>query len=574
MMKKMFPYMKNYKLYAILCPIMMLLEVISDITIPYVMSLIVDTGIKNGDVPYVVKMVLIMIGLALFGMLMGTVSSYFGAATGYGSAAIIRDDTFKSIQKFSFSNLDSISVPSLITRVTNDADIVGQVIMMTLRMAVRAPFMMIFALIMAVRLNFELSRIYFVIIPISGFIIFSIMRRANPLFTAVQGKIDRLNAVVQENLIGIRVVKSFNRQDYEVQKFKERNDDTYNSVIKAISNIMLMMPALTITVMFCMIAVMWIGGNMIWTGSMTSGELIAFITYNGQILLSLMFMSFYMMMLTRGNASAGRIWEVLTTKSEIRSPQNALKEVKNGEVEFKDVCFSYYNNADIVLKHINLKFESGKTIGIIGSTGSAKTTLVQLIPRLYDATQGEVLVGGHNVKEYDIESLRRNVAMVLQKNTLVSGTIRSNMLWGNENGTDEEIIDALKRAQAWEFVSKYSDTIDHPVDQGGANFSGGQRQRLTIARAMMTNPKVLILDDSTSALDMATDKKLREELIKGKTGFTTIVIAQRIASIKDFDSIVVIENGEIESVGTHEELLQKSPIYREINESQEGGIGE
>lgn len=574
MMKKMFPYMKNYKLYAILCPIMMLLEVISDITIPYVMSLIVDTGIKNGDVPYVVKMVLIMIGLALFGMLMGTVSSYFGAATGYGSAAIIRDDTFKSIQKFSFSNLDSISVPSLITRVTNDADIVGQVIMMTLRMAVRAPFMMIFALIMAVRLNFELSRIYFVIIPISGFIIFSIMRRANPLFTAVQGKIDRLNAVVQENLIGIRVVKSFNRQDYEVQKFKERNDDTYNSVIKAISNIMLMMPALTITVMFCMIAVMWIGGNMIWTGSMTSGELIAFITYNGQILLSLMFMSFYMMMLTRGNASAGRIWEVLTTKSEIRSPQNALKEVKNGEIEFKDVCFSYYNNADIVLKHINLKFESGKTIGIIGSTGSAKTTLVQLIPRLYDATQGEVLVGGHNVKEYDIESLRRNVAMVLQKNTLVSGTIRSNMLWGNENGTDEEIIDALKRAQAWEFVSKYSDTIDHPVDQGGANFSGGQRQRLTIARAMMTNPKVLILDDSTSALDMATDKKLREELIKGKTGFTTIVIAQRIASIKDFDSIVVIENGEIESVGTHEELLQKSPIYREINESQEGGIGE
>lgn len=307
---------------------------------------------------------------------------------------------------------------------------------------------------------------------------------------------------------------------------------------------------------------------------MTSGELIAFITYNGQILLSLMFMSFYMMMLTRGNASAGRIWEVLTTKSEIRSPQNALKEVKNGEIEFKDVCFSYYNNADIVLKHINLKFESGKTIGIIGSTGSAKTTLVQLIPRLYDATQGEVLVGGHNVKEYDIESLRRNVAMVLQKNTLVSGTIRSNMLWGNENGTDEEIIDALKRAQAWEFVSKYSDTIDHPVDQGGANFSGGQRQRLTIARAMMTNPKVLILDDSTSALDMATDKKLREELIKGKTGFTTIVIAQRIASIKDFDSIVVIENGEIESVGTHEELLQKSPIYREINESQEGGIGE
>lgn len=574
MMKKMFPYMKNYRLYSILCPIMMCLEVMSDLLIPYVMSLIVDVGIKNSDMAYVIKMIIVMVVLAIFGMLMGTVSSYFGAAAGYGSAAIIREEAFSSIQQFSFANLDKISIPSLITRITGDTDIIGQVMMMTLRMAVRAPLMMIFGLFMAIRLNPTLSQMYLIVIPIVGLIVFLIMKRANPLFTAVQGKVDRLNAVVQENLIGIRVIKAFNRQDYEVEKFEKRNGDTYRSVVKAIKNIILMMPALIFTIMLCIIGVIWIGGGLILKGQMTSGELIAFITYNGAIIISLMFMSFYMTQLTRANASAGRIWEVLTTKSEIESPQNPILEVESGDVEFKNVNFAYPNTSDYALKDINFKFKHGETIGIIGSTGSSKSSLVQLIPRLYDVQSGSVLVGGHDVREYDIRALRNKVAMVLQKNTLVSGTIRSNMLWGNEKASDEDIIEALKKAEAWEFVSKYSDTIDHKVNQGGSNFSGGQRQRLTIARAMMAKPKILILDDSMSALDMATDKRLRDRMMENREDFTIIVVAQRIASIKNFDHIIVIEDGAIESIGRHEELLEKSPIYREISESQEGGIGE
>lgn len=574
MMKKMYPYLKNYRLYAILCPIMMILEVASDVLIPYVMGKLVDNGIRTGDMDIVVRMVMIMIALALFGMLMGTVSSYFGAKAGYGAASDIRRETYRKIQTFSFSNLDKISVPSLITRVTTDADLVGMVLMMSLRMAVRAPFMMILGLFMALRLKPDLAMIYFLIIPIIGFVIFLIMRKADPLFSAVQTKIDRINAVVQENLTGMRVVKAFNRQDYETKKFKERNDDTFNTVIKAISHVMLMTPALTITIMTGMILVLYIGGNMVWSGSMTQGNLVSFITYNGQILISLMFMTIFLMNYTRGNASAERIYEVMTTESEIKNPENPIMEVKSGDIEFRNVSFSYDDGAEMVLKNINLKVKHGESLGIIGSTGSSKTSLVQLIPRLYDVTSGQVLVDGKDVRDYDIKSLRDKVAMVLQKNTLISGSIRSNMKWGNQNATDEEIIAALKKAQAYEFVSKFTDGIDHVVDQGGTNYSGGQRQRLTIARAMMTSPKILILDDSTSALDMETDRKLRAEIMKSHSDFTTIVIAQRIDSIKDFDNIAVVENGEIESFGKHEELLKISKVYKEIYESQERGIGE
>lgn len=574
MMLKILPYVKKYKKYAISSQIMMILEVIADIAIPYMMSLLVDNGIRQANTQYMIKMVIYMILVAIFGMVMGSVSSHLGATAGYSTAYEVRDAAFKKVQDFSFKNLDSFSIPSLITRITQDSDIVGMVTMMSTRMAIRAPFMMIFGLFMAFRINKDLSLVYFIAIPMVAVIIYFIMKKAYPLFMALQSKIDGLNSVVQENLVGIRVVKSFNRQDFEVKKFKEKNDETLNTAVKAISTVMYMMPSLTLTVMIALIVILYKGANLIWIGKFSQGQLITFITYNTQILMALMMMSMYFMQLTRANASAGRLLEVINTESEIKNEENAIKEVKDGSIEFRNVNFSYFNNEDYVLKNINLKIKSGETIGIIGSTGSSKTTLVSLIPRLYDVRNGEVLVSNVNVKKYDIKSLRNKVAMVLQKNTLISGTIKSNLLWGDENASDEKIIEALKSAKAWEFVGKYKDTINHVVDQGGANFSGGQRQRLTIARALMTNPKILILDDSTSALDMATDKELRKTLNELHNDVTKLIIAQRIDSIKNCDRILVLEHGMIESIGTHEELLKISKVYREINESQEGGIGE
>lgn len=571
-MKKLLRHMKNYIFFAILCPILMILEVLADIYIPYLMSRIVDIGIVNQDIEYIVQLGLIMVVAALLAMVFGILSSHFGARAGYGFASGIRDEVFEKVQGFSFANLDQFSVSSLITRLTNDCNTIGQVTMMSLRMAVRAPFMMLFALIMALRINASLARVFMVAIPATALALIVIMVKARPLFKKMQTCVDRVNAVIQENLTGIRVVKSFNRQGFEERKFKERNDDLRDTALEAISLVILLMPVLNLIIYSTIIAVLWFGGMQVTAGTMGSGELISFITYITQILISLMMMSFFFMQLVRGSASVSRIMEVLNTESEIKEADNPVRELKDGSITFKNVYFRYPGSKECVLKDINFSIETGEVLGIIGSTGSSKSTLVQLIPRLYDVSEGSVIVGGHDVREYELKSLRDQVAFVLQKNTLFSGTIRENMQWGNEEATDEEIIRALKQAQAWEFVSKYEDGLDHRVEQGGSNFSGGQKQRLTIARALLKSPKIIILDDSTSAVDMATDARIQQTFKEELESVTTIIIAQRISSIQHADWIIVLNEGRIESMGKHEELLEVSPVYREIYETQQRGV--
>ena len=571
-MGTLLPYMKKYWFYALLSPLMMILEVVADILIPYLMSRIVDIGIANGDIDYIVRVGLIMIGAALLGMTFGIISSHAGARAGYGFAAEIRKDLFKKVQSFSFANLDKFTVSSLITRLTNDCNTIGQVTMMSLRLAIRAPFLMVFALIMAFNINSSLARVFMVSIPIMVLAVVIIFKKARPLFRRMQTRVDRVNAAIQENLTGIRVVKSFNRQRFEEEKFKKRNDALRDTALQAISTVIFLMPILTLVIYGTIIAVLWFGGQQIRLGTMGSGELISFITYITQVMMSLMLMSMFFMNLLRGIASGSRILEVLATESEIKEIDNPHKELKDGSIVFKNVNFKYPGSREFVLKDINIEIESGETVGIIGSTGSSKSTLVQLIPRLYDVSEGAVYVGGSDVREYDIKALRDQVAFVLQRNTLFSGTIRENMKWGNENATDEEIIRALKQAQAWEFVSKYEDGLDHWVEQGGANFSGGQKQRLCIARALVKSPKIIILDDSTSAVDMTTDAKIQKAFKEELKGVTKLIIAQRISSIKNADRIIVMHEGRVESIGDHETLLNTSPIYGEIYETQEKGV--
>lgn len=564
--------MKKYMKYAVLCPILMILEVLADIIVPYLMSRIVDVGIVNQDISYIVKIGLIMVAAALVGMLFGIISSYFGAKAGFGFAAEVRQQTFKKIQGFSFANLDEFTVSSLITRLTNDCNTIGQVAMMSLRMAVRAPFLMLFALIMAFRINASLARIFLIAIPITSIIIYFILNKARPLFFKLQTKVDKVNAIIQENLTNIRVVKSFNRQKFEEKKFEDRNNSLRETALKAISIIILFMPILNIIIYSTIISILWFGGQQVIVGTMGSGELVSFITYITQVLMALMMISFFFMQLLRGSASAGRIVEILNTESEIKEINNPTRDLKDGSIKFENVSFIYPSSKENTLNNINFKIKSGETLGIIGSTGSSKSTLVQLIPRLYDVTEGSVIVGGLDVRNYDIKALRDQVAFVLQKNTLFSGTLRENMQWGNENATDEEIIKALKQAQAWEFVSKYDDKLDTKVEQGGSNFSGGQKQRLTIARALMKSPKIIILDDSTSAVDMTTDAKIQKIFKEELHDVTTIIIAQRISSIQHADRILVMHEGRIESFGDHDSLMKSSSIYREIYESQQKGV--
>jgi len=572
-LKKLLPFMKKYIKFAVLSPILMILEVIADIAIPYLMSRIVDVGIANRDIEYVIKIGLIMIAAALLAMISGVISSHYGARAGFGFASEVRLKLYKKIQGFSFANLDKFTVASLITRLTNDCNTLGQVTMMSLRMAVRAPFMMIFALLMTIRINASLTKVFAVSIPVLVIALIIILSKARPLFLKFQTRVDRVNAIIRENLTAIRVVKSFNRQSHEEKRFKERNDSLMLTALKAITLIVFLMPVLNIIIYSTIIAVLWFGGKQVVAGSMGSGELISFITYITQILMSFMMMSFFFMQLLRASASVTRIVEIIDTESEIKEVKNPVKELADGSVTFKNVCFCYPGSMEKTLKNINLHINSGEVLGIIGSTGSSKSTLVQLIPRLYDATEGSVIVGNVDVKHYSIKTLRDNVAFVLQNNTLFSGTIRDNMKWGNENATDEDIIRALKLAQAWEFVSTYEDGLDHKVEQGGDNFSGGQKQMLTIARALLKSPKIIILDDSTSAVDMATDAKIQRVFKEELNDVTTIIIAQRVSSIQHADRILVMNEGEIESIGKHEELLVSSPVYREIYESQQKGVG-
>ncbi|NLY45664.1 MAG: ABC transporter ATP-binding protein [Tissierella sp.] len=570
-MNKLLPHMKKYTAFAILCPILMILEVLADVAIPYLMSKIVDIGIANRDIDYVIKIGVIMVLASILGMVFGILSAYAGARAGFGFASEIRLETFKKVQSFSFANLDNFTVSSLITRLTNDCNTIGQVTMMSLRMAIRAPFMMIFALIMSFTINASLARVFMVSIPLTAAIIALVLTKARPLFMKLQTRVDRVNAIIKENLTAIGVVKSFNRQKHEEFRFKERNDSLRDTALKAISIIIFVMPVLNLIIYGTIIAVLWFGGQQVVLGTMGSGELISFVTYITQVMMSLMMISMFFMQLLRGIASKDRILEVWNTDSEIKEIEQPITEIKNGSISFDNVSFKYPGSKEYTLKNINFEVNSGEIIGIIGSTGSSKSTLVQLIPRLYDTTEGKVKVSGIDVKEYDIEGLRDHVAFVLQKNTLFSGTIRENMQWGNEGASDDLIINALKQAQAWEFVSKYEDGLDHIVEQGGSNFSGGQRQRLTIARALMKNPNIIVLDDSTSAVDMTTDARI-QQAFRDLGDVTTIIIAQRISSIQHADRILVMHEGEIESSGSHETLLEISPIYREIYESQEKGV--
>ncbi len=572
MIRRLLKYFKPYTLYAILCPLMMILEVAMDVFIPYLMADIVDVGIKNSDVDFVVRRGLLMILAALVGIAAGAISAKLGATAGIGLGTNIRRAAFANIQTFSFKNLDKFSVSSLITRLTNDTQRVANTAMMVLRMGFRSPSMLIFAVFMAVRIDSELAVIFLLAIPVLATIIGLIMKKAFPLFSIMQKKVDRINSVVQENLTSIRVVKSYVRDDYESKRFKKANDDLMQSALKAVSLVIMNMPIMMLVVYSSIIAILWFGGNRIMMGSMEAGSLMSFITYVMQIMMSLMMLSMLFIQITTSKASAERLLEVIDTQTDIHSPEDGIPEVPTGDIEFKNVRFRYPGNQGDTLENINFKIKSGSTIGVIGSTGSAKTSLIQLIPRLYDVSEGELEVGGINVQNYDLKSLRDQVAVVLQKNTLFSGTIRSNMLWGNEEATDEEIIEVLKIAQAWEFISANPDGLDARVEQGGNNFSGGQKQRLAIARALLKKPKILILDDSTSAVDMGTDAKLRKAFKEHLKDVTTIIIAQRIASIEDADTIIVLDDGRIDGIGTADELMKTSRIYQEVYESQQKGL--
>ena len=572
MIKKLLPYMKDYKWQAIFSPVLMIIDVFGDILIPFLMSLIVDVGIANQDTSYIFRVGTLMVGVSVAATLIGIYSTHLGASAGYGFASNIRSAAFARIQNFSFSNLDHLPPSTLITRITNDCNTLGQVTMMTLRMAIRAPFLMLFALIMSYRVNSSLARVFLVVIPIMVFGTYYVVKKARPLFERMQQRVDGVNKVIQENLTGIRVVKSFNRQSYSEEKFKVKNDELQASSLEAISLMITLMPLLNLLIYSCILAVLWFGGRQIMAGTMQKGALISFITYITQIMMALMMMSFYFIQATRGLASTRRIVEILDTEPDMSSSTESICVLQDGSIEFKDVYFAYPESSQGSLLDIDLFISSGETIGIIGSTGSAKITLVQLIPRLYDPQKGSVMVGERNVKEYDLTCLRDQVSFVLQTSVLFSGTLRENMLWGDPEASDEKILWALEKAQAFDFVSTLQDGLDHPVEQAGTNFSGGQRQRLAIARGLMKDPKIIILDDSTSAVDVSTDAKIRQTFSEELAGITTIIIAQRISSVVSADRIIVMEKGRIDAIGTHEELLKSSTIYQEIYHSQQKGM--
>ena len=570
MVKKVLPFAKKYGVYAILSPIAIIGEVWAEINIPKLMSQIVDTGIGNKDISYVLKVGGQMVLYALFALLCGALAARLAALGGLGFGSELRRGLFYKLQTYSFKNLDRFRTASLVTRLTADVNNIQNAFMMIIRVAVRAPFMLVCATWMAFKINHSLVSVFLVAIPVLGTALAVIACMAFPRFTAMLKRYDGLNASVQENLISIRVVKAFVRSDYEKKKFKEANDGLRDSSIRAEKVLALNGPFMQITIYACIIAILWFGGNHIINGTMQTGELISFISYVTQILMSLMMISMIFVMLVMSKASLVRIGEVLDEVPDIQDGKET--EVKDGSITFENVSFRYNGGAEEnVLQNINLSIRSGETIGIIGGTGSAKSTLVQLIPRLYDASEGRVLVGGKDVRDYSIHALRDAVSMVLQKNVLFSGSIRDNLRWGNENSTQEEIEEACESAQADGFVKSFPDGYDTDLGQGGVNVSGGQKQRLCIARALLKHPKIIILDDSTSAVDTATDAKIRAALRKDLKGTTALIIAQRISSVEDADRILVLNDGKISDFDTHENLMKNSEIYREVYESQKKG---
>lgn len=574
MLKELLPCLGKYKWYAVLTPITVIGEVLLEIYIPFLMSKIIDVGIKNADVNYVTRTGGIMALMALISLLFGALSGKFAAISSSGFAKGIRGKLFNNIQDFSFANIDKFSTASLITRLTTDVTHTQIAFMMVIRMLVRSPIMLVSATSMALSINRRLSLIFLVAIPVLGIGLGFIAIKAFPLFRKMLERYDSMNASVQENLIAIRVVKAFVRKDYENEKFIEAATALQDAQKKAERILILNMPMMMFTMNACMIAIIWFGGHFIIAGDMMAGEFFSFITYISQILMSLMMISFAFVGIVMSRASVSRIVEVFDEKpgiSDIDADSNL--EVEKGSVVFENVSFSYSNRRDnLTLTGINMEVNPGEMVGIIGGTGSAKTTLVQLIPRLYDVFDGRILVGGRDVRDYRLDMLRNAVAMVLQNNVLFSGTIRENLKMGDENASDEEIEEACKAAQAHEFIKSFKDGYDTVLGQGGVNVSGGQKQRLCIARALLKKPKIIILDDSTSAVDTATDSKIREALKKNLEDMTTIIIAQRIASVRDADKIIVLDEGRVTAIGTHEELLVSSDIYREVYESQQKGV--
>lgn len=572
MLKTLAAQIKEYKKATLLTPLFIVFEVILEILIPLLMAMIIDKGVEAGNMKYVYTMGAVMLGAALLSLCFGGLAGMTAAKASTGFAKNLRKAMFENIQSFSFSNIDKYSTPGLVTRLTTDVTNVQNSYQMIIRICVRAPIMLISAMVMAFTINGKLASVFLIAIIFLSFALVFILRSALPIFKTVFRKYDDVNASVQENINAIRVVKAYVREDYETEKFKSASKVLYDLFVSAEKKIICNGPVMQFTVYTCILVISWIGANMIVVGDLSTGQLMSLYTYMFQILMSLMIISMVFVMVAMSKASADRIAEVINETSDLQNGENPITEVKDGSIEMKDISFAYKKDAESpVLSHINLSIKSGETIGIIGGTGSAKTSFVQLIPRLYDVTEGEVLVGGINVKDYDLDTLRNEVTMVLQKNVLFSGTIKENLRWGNKEATDEELIHACKLAQAHDFVTSFPDGYDTHIEQGGSNVSGGQKQRLCIARALLKKPKILILDDSTSAVDTKTDAFIRKAFREEIPNTTKIIIAQRISSVQDADKILVLDDGVVESFGTHDELLQTSKIYRDVFESQTKG---
>ena len=587
MIRKLAPYTKGYRVYILLGILCSAGEAVLELMLPKAMSNIVDYGIGGnggaGDRTYILTMGLKMVLMALICLALGVGAAALAAKAGMGFGANVREAEYRQVQRFSFSNIEHFSTASLITRLTNDVSSVQMTLMMGMRMLVRAPVMLITALVMALRISLQLSQIFLVVLPLLALMVFIVLRYVGPFFTSLQKATDGLNLVVQEDLNAIRVVKSFVREDREKGKFFQRSETLRQTAERAFGFVVTFIPMVNLIMGGTIVSIMWLGGHYVAGGQMLSGDLLAFFTYASEILMSLMMVAMVMMVLTRSIACGKRIVEVLEEQPEI-TDDDAVKEIaddgtereltlSDGSIRFDHVYFKYHpDSAEWNLTDIDFSIASGMTVGILGGTGSAKSTLVSLIPRLYEATEGAVYVGGHNVKDYTMETLREGCAMVLQKNTLFSGTIRDNLRWGDKNATDQEMEAACRMACADEFISRMPDGYDTRIEQGGTNVSGGQKQRLCIARAILRKPKVLILDDSTSAVDTATDAKIRAALKEALPGSTKLIIAQRISSVMDADVILVLDDGKISGMGTHEQLMASNQIYREVYQSQQEGV--
>ena len=582
MIRKLLRSVREYKTSSLLAPLFVTCEVILEVIIPMLMANLIDFGIEAGNMQYILKMGLALIICCIVSLTFGALSGKYAAVASAGFAKNLREDMYNKVQEYSFSNIDKFSTASIVTRLTTDITNIQNAYMMSIRVAVRCPIMLIFALFMAFQINSHLAPIFVIAIPILAVGLVIIISNAKRIFERVFRTYDKLNNVVQENLHGIRVVKSFVREDHETEKFCSVSKEIYQDFSKAEKILAFNAPLMQFCAYGCMLLISWLGAKLIVASGnnpavgMTTGDLTSMFSYTMQILMSLMMFSMVFVMITISYASMERAEEILDEKSDLHNPENPVYEVKDGSIEFDHVNFAYGKNADkLCLDNVNLKIPSGATVGIIGGTGSSKSTLVQLIPRLYDATEGAVKVGGRDVREYDIESLREEVAMVLQKNVLFSGTIKDNLRWGKEDATDEEMRHVCQLAQADEFIQTFPDGYDTYIEQGGTNVSGGQKQRLCIARALLKKPKILILDDSTSAVDTKTDALIRMAFRKEIPNTTKIIIAQRISSVEDADLILVLDDGKINGMGTHEELLAHNEIYREVYESQQkGGLEE